>query len=155
MLRYYKLEWHSTITKEKNKNRMHSQPTACDSVKINTDLHQITTGLWAELKIQMSATLPVRQIPCPGKICANEVPNKITVTSVVCQFNLPPRKLNPQAVQSCTVSKRRKQNYKTSTQAGRMTAKDITMLLQDWWETNFSMLLRWKLLYFLISWMDF
>lgn len=33
-------------------------------------------------------------------ICPNEVPKKITLTSIVCQFNLPPRKFNLQAVQS-------------------------------------------------------
>lgn len=33
------------------------------------------------------------------------MPAKITVTSIVCQFNLPPVKFNPQAVQSCRASK--------------------------------------------------
>lgn len=33
------------------------------------------------------------------------MPTKITVTSIVCQFNLPPVKFNPQAVQSCRASK--------------------------------------------------
>lgn len=67
----------------------------------------------------------------PGTICANEVPKKIIVTSVVCQFNLPPGKFNPQAVQSCGLSNGRKQNYKTSAWSGRLAATDVTRLLQN------------------------